>query len=1462
MDIDKLYLSTYYFRNKDGNMVREFDEGSKENLANQLLDHYLTLLEDCGRQVNKGELSKARYTQYLRRSIDNDTALVDSVLAKIRANDIHPIYESMQYGSLSTQTNVKDQFITGKKGIGPFALNNNSQILTQLFKVSFDKKGGLLSDLNLNSLHDYIDRDGNSIQSWLSAMINVHVDVAKDPKVRPLNINQYTYNLLNLLLRIGLGQDSLYFITQPIVRELAETSNQNDGYIVENPGLSKSQRQKSAEAMLLHNTHFQDSDINAAIDMINRRYLPNDLKPKLDGEKYSDRVKSVFNRYRPLIRQLFMINEDGQYHRAFQKLVDGKWQKIEGVSIFEDIMTSNDVLTDPNAPRSISNLKTQSLYKINGEYLSPNDVQGLVYIAKAELDKYAQALSNLVKYTKIDTKKQGKNINEQSKYRKEYLTMRENLGNGYFDSKLLEMLDYSFIDKKTRMGTSMLQDVLASEVIRATKTFNGTVINIEHDMNQHSDASLAAIRKGVMAAIKQKAMNYVMAMNNVQWMDMITGPNTLSMRIQKLRSKMLADPKTYSDFVTNGNISNRLLDAIRPVPYTPSYGSVRYDIITLDNIESDDTCTQNDYIDAWQQLLDSEDEEIRQIGNDLAIYAFMTSADTAGSTKFFKYVPISWRIDFGYDSAISAAYDEYANPHMHHENTFRINTDDFIKDNWLNNAIVPLTQQMVARPATQEEILNGYTNTGIIYEQNFVSVNLKYKDINRSPGHEGEFVEQQIPYMIAGVKYGNNYARATISPDSEGNFPAYIKIRRQGSSHQDTDAYLLYRLVKRVSRTIIGKDGAMREVRYPVYLLDKPSGARIYALGQTFQFYGYGRGSEYSHLPEIEHPTEKDFLNLENFFGLSPLNPDHVADIESYDEWVSDIIDGNNSNFVGDAVKVMQDVKTNNDNKTIKPSDLESIPFYSEASSTEDSQRLENSAKQMLDDAELGSSRKDTIKNIFGSEAPYREEPYKTSQLLQNIINTTQYPSIKKIAELLLVLSKGDNDFDIIVREHLGKYNASGEAYQSTNKFGSYININFLTPAFIEHPEHVILHEIVHLNTLALMKGDKALYDAIQNYMNYVRDHLSESQKSEFQYALLDPFEFVAEVYSRPMLQAALKKIPAMEKNKFANMFDQIVDAIKQAIRRILNKSEYPTSALDQIMPIINSIIATQYSADNNVATIVEHNSQIDSRLAENMSANNVAVANEIAQIIQDDRKVQRSEYEQYYKDAEQLFYDMMSEQDNVDLYDMSPQMMPLSTTQSRKAVADRLNNRWKDDIYRNWNSIDKGWENYNDFKNGTIAEENRSQLLHNTLQNIANSLSKVGIKVSITYNSNNGYKISSTTNSDIVSGKNADMIYNMLYQQLTKNHPWYSINPQAKSQININLRSKSWFDELVKERQISEEEENATLIEDTRESLQNMYSDGLIEQIKDMAPFGYNYSDEEINNMSYEEIAEKLFGC
>ena len=863
-DIDKLYMSTFNYKlveeevieQKDGKEVKtkkyhitkEYNTESDEHLQNELMSYWFALLEDAGKQVNKGEISMSRYMHMLHRSIDNDTALVDNVLKKIESNRVTPVYEPMQFGSLHRQIEIKNSFITGKQGIGPFALNNNNHILTMLYNVSFAKtEHGILDVIGMRSLGKALDRDGNSILSWLSAMINIHVDAAKDPKAIRLNINQATYNLTNLLLRIGLGEDALNFLSQPIVKGVAQTYINSNGSIVEDPGLSPKARSEVAEARYIKSITFKDGTLTDVLHAMINRMLPQD-------ERTEGITEETVQNYRiaaePIIKALFSINADGEYVRQFETL-NGV---VKGKSILEDLLTNKEVLIDPNKPVTMDNLKDEPYYVIDGTQISPRELQAYVYIAKQQFEVYAQAMSDIVTYTKIDTKKQGKNFQEQRNYRRAYNRIhdafkeaRENntIPNTMFDENLERMLDDSFIDTKTHNGTELLPMVMGDLMIHMTDTFQDAVDHICEIINNRTNKTKGAVNRALLSYIKQKCMNRYMNENNIDFRSMISGSNTLSARIDALKRKMLADTTgKYSDFVVNGIITNTLLDNIRPVPYVAQYGQEYYDILTLDNIQSDDEQRENDYIDSWQQLLESEDEEIRNIGNDLAVYAFMTSGDNPGFTKFFKYVPDVWREQSGYAEYIRQMKDAFVSGSItidgNRDSFFNIDSDELIRNNWTNSDIVPIMAPYTVRNKTRAEI-EATGNPNPVYEPNYTGHKFLYKDLNAG----GVEVDKNANQIIAGIKTSGKRMKVTISINpTTGSFPPYIKMRRRNSSTKSADPYMLYKLVATGMKT----DNQGRQYEYPIYALTYPKGFSIQASGQRYDFYEYERDDQYTHI--------------------------------------------------------------------------------------------------------------------------------------------------------------------------------------------------------------------------------------------------------------------------------------------------------------------------------------------------------------------------------------------------------------------------------------------------------------------------------------------------------------------------------------------------------------------------------------------------------------------------------------
>lgn len=121
----------------------------------------------------------------------------------------------------SFQSLKKLEFSTGKTGIGAFALNVTNCSLTQAMHLCLDTGAIGAKFGGLGQFDRIIGDDNLKVSDWLSAMVNAHVDVAKDPYIFTLNVNSVTWNYVNLLLRSGKGVNTFAFIAQPALAELA-----------------------------------------------------------------------------------------------------------------------------------------------------------------------------------------------------------------------------------------------------------------------------------------------------------------------------------------------------------------------------------------------------------------------------------------------------------------------------------------------------------------------------------------------------------------------------------------------------------------------------------------------------------------------------------------------------------------------------------------------------------------------------------------------------------------------------------------------------------------------------------------------------------------------------------------------------------------------------------------------------------------------------------------------------------------------------------------------------------------------------------------------------------------------------------------------------------------------------------------------------------------------------------------
>lgn len=898
-DIDKLFLSGLNYKTEgveniygyvEQRLVKESELTEEHRLQNKIIDMYLALL------IDKKDNGGPRNVQILHRSIDNDTDLAKSVLKDIEGSGKSKTESPYSFYSLARQTASKNDYITGKVGIGPFALNNNNQILTMIYHISFrESQSSLLNTLGLSRLDKQLDVDGNSIMSWISAMINAHVDIAKDPWISRLNVNPFSYNITNLLLRTGWGGNTFYFLTQPIMKQMADAYVKASSQYMQQNGSTYSRQQQS-------------------IKDVAEQYFGKDVT--FDGNTLDDALSLIDTGDKESIQA---INE------AIKKLLESEQFKQDA----RDYAQGNDVADQKG-------LKSRQLG---------------IYLAYVQFSKYANALANLVKYCKIDTKKHGKSAAEQLVYKEGFdelfefatdedgvLIKKGDVGALFEPAGLLDLVEHSYVGTKTRNAISLTKVILGGQFMSSTmgfiqmlrqlntmagntslsvsfvqsaqkalsaaiksQFFNDYVSRISdnprymHDLvnsssedlefsydastnsmsitgNKHSlksyvgqpillwykdkdgnpqqyiprDKNGNALPLKVLAAKDDKIQLNISINGNFNGVcRLLGGANTIFDRLSRLKP-MIYHNSDYSDL--QGNLLLEMLIPGKRVEYSPkdavlgerpdTYDDLKF--VKLQNFVDDGGINTNYIINAWNELLEYQNDKqpqvaeyIRNFARDLVVYAFITSGDTQGFTKMFKYVPASWRKKSG--------YADFINRKLVQLNSIpTVDLNDVLLNNWYDNKLVP-TYQFYSKDA------NGKRSS------NFIGV-AKMKIINGNKQTQSAY-----PTILAALKKNDEgMYEPSIAVESS---PKFIKIPRSYNHYDSQRQYNVYQLYG-FARHDSG-------IMYPVYVLVQPKGTKV---SGGFMVTEYGRNDSTPSSTEyvVNQDALRAFVESADFINQLP----------------------------------------------------------------------------------------------------------------------------------------------------------------------------------------------------------------------------------------------------------------------------------------------------------------------------------------------------------------------------------------------------------------------------------------------------------------------------------------------------------------------------------------------------------------------------------------------------------------
>lgn len=856
-DIDKLYLASLAYSVKDGKASREFDKGTKQYHQNKLLENYMTLLKDNENSI-----------QIAMRSIDNDTELVESIANQFESADSTKTLPYNFY-TLHEQTDRRRDYITGKLGIAPFALNVTNQALTMAYGVKL-KESEFTKQTPFKRIDLRDDKNGNAVMSWLSAFINAHCDIVKDPYVSKINVNSFTYNMLNFLIRTGQADNSVWFITQPIIRDMAFAAEAASGHYGRDLTKSKYRAQKDATEKALRqyivgylpgNHDTNDQQVTNELKFINSVRLSS-----------LDDINQIENRVQMLTSNLSEATSD-EARIGIQKELDEAQRQLHATKSNSPIGIINKMF------KSEQYLKTYALKYTNKEDMlkDPDFCRAQVEVYKAWniLQPFVSDISKLVQLTKIDTKKQGNTLAKQLLYKDKYDQFLKDIqqGNTSFDPEgVMRMMTHSWIDKKTNSFMKAMKSILAGQVFEATTSYTSLVGQLGQFMNNYSQTEDIAnkLDRNISQCIKSLFIRAYAQTNNIDVNRLFFGDNTIADRLANIKRR-INNPDDKLFYLRNNKLLTSLVESDQVKDETTIgnngqiYPAPKF-VSTFHSI-SESSFNQDDLTDAWDELLDyPDDQELKDFARDLVVYAWLTSGEKSGFNRFFKYVPNSWKINSGFIGHVEFWLNKF-NTNLEADSRNAI-IDDILRNNWNDTDFVPQYDYI-------RKNQRNFTDSGI-YDPQLMK-----------------------PFALCGyTQNGKGEWVTTINRLDDGQYPRYITVKDELATKDNNNANRsLYRLVG-VSKFdgIKDKDTdntSLTEV--PIYALCKKKGLHfkgndIFEFGNSdFNFgmnhIGY-QESDVQYARLIEQVKQKFYIDAKKLESKetkteSPVNNTDVTTVRS-----------------------------------------------------------------------------------------------------------------------------------------------------------------------------------------------------------------------------------------------------------------------------------------------------------------------------------------------------------------------------------------------------------------------------------------------------------------------------------------------------------------------------------------------------------------------------------------------------
>lgn len=696
-DVDKLYLATYTY--KDGKRVSS-DEKSEQGYVNKLLDNYSLVLTDF---TNIAET---------RASIDTLTKILQKQILPIvqpkNTVEVNPMYELAPSFQLSRKT----EYTGGKAGIAPFALNSTNHALTQFTHLCINYSNA--NRYNLGQLDQVQGEDDQRIMDWLSALINAHVDVAKDPYIMALNVNSITYNMTSLLIRGGKGENTFYFLAQPALRRFTKEMLESKGIIGAEKGITE-----------------------------------------------RDKLKSIAKEYMTSLREAILSLDDSDSNKAkyaqyYNSLAsEYSLPSIDGYDAVE--VNYNDVFDKKIASEALKKPK-----EVNGLYQQVISIR-----AYQDLSSDTEVLSNLVQLSQIDTKKFGNTLPLQLNFKRRLNRYIDNYQSRFYingadniEKPINYYLSSTFLKQKLDAGINTPRILLSGQIIEATKGYK-TIFNAACDFflgNSSDKNTVAELSKILTTSLRTKAVVNAVEDFNIsdkKFLNMLRGPKSMAKRLTQIKND-LRKRNDLPAIAFNGHIKNELLNYLQE--YASDGTNQKYDrIVTADNALTNTATYENRLLSAYQDLLDCEDESIRKFANRLGVYAYLTSFDNRSTDSFFDVITTAWKKQKGYSDAIKAAIEILNNDKLVGMDYFGFNSE-----NMQNNNFTELFTE-IAR--------NAYRNDKIVKPYQLSNYDNKYGTLVQIKPDS-----KPMPAVFSSWRANQPFIKIQLNPNDINSYILYQKV--------------------------------------------------------------------------------------------------------------------------------------------------------------------------------------------------------------------------------------------------------------------------------------------------------------------------------------------------------------------------------------------------------------------------------------------------------------------------------------------------------------------------------------------------------------------------------------------------------------------------------------------------------------------------------------------------------------